>query len=158
MDLEIDENPDIDDRISKIEEELPEYVTFLPYLMDVGDNKRLVYGEDIFTVKKELKEYDVAYQELEIENEVPVLSNYSVEIVAPSLWLGAEFVIENWDELVRLFEVLATIYAAKVASGKIELEIISEKSDGSISQIKFEGHPEELEKVPDELKEVVQGD
>lgn len=148
MSLEIAEVESLPEYIGQGDVDQNSNIIILPRHIPVEeDSTRLVDADESSTIQKLLEQQGI--QEVgKVEGE-GTRAEFGADIALPPLYFALEFILENPDIIVVTFELLA-IYYSRRTSGEVSLSILAESEDSNY-EIEYDGPPEGLQEIPDQL-------
>jgi len=148
MSLEVAEVESVPDYIDQEDVDQNSNIVILPRQIPVdGGSTRLVDADESSTIQKLLEQQGI--QEVEKVEGEGTRAEFGADIALPPLYFALEFILENRDMIVVIFELLA-IYYSRRTSGEVSLSILAESEDSNY-EIEYEGPPEGLQELPDNL-------
>lgn len=151
--INVRDGDDVHTQAEQLGIQSPERFVILPQNYFVAESiDELRLNQEALTIEKLVEEEGLRPDEIIDSTEYPVTHTWSAETIGPLIHFTTDFLANNWQGVLTVISTLMTYYSTQRESS-VQFTFSVEQSDGTHTQVQYEGSPEQLSQVTDLLKE-----
>jgi hypothetical protein len=145
--VSVEKNTVIENRMEELNSSTkPTSFALVPERYEKSDGEVIyVHKESTQTLRKLFQKEDIREDPIESE-EIAVIHERDAAFFGPILFLTADFIINHWDDIVALIDIIQT-YAEDRSASTATLELEYESPEGEVLKVDYEGDPDNLPQI-----------
>lgn len=131
--------------------DLPSRFAIVPHRLVKEDGEVLYYHKtESITLRKLFEREGISETRIE-EESLPSIDERDATLLGPILYFSSYFIINHWDDVVSLVEIIQT-YAKDRSANNARLNIEYETPEGESLTVRFDGDTENLPEILEAIK------